>query len=539
MKNERRKKSTIVCVLLLGVALTGVCACGEQTGQSGTDSLGDEADIVITLSDQGSSVSRTAEGVKISENRIAITAGGEYALSGSLRDGQIYVEVSDEEDVTLLFDGVSVINETEPAVYVEQAAEVRVVLAEGTENLVQSGTSLPQTVDEDASGGALFSRDDLILSGEGSLSVNGYINDGIHGNDDLTIESGTITVEAAHHAVRANETLTVSGGTLNLVSGTDGLHSDERIVITGGAMNVSSGDDGIHADTEITIEDGEIEITASYEGIEANQIYVAGGDISVTAEDDGFNANGGQNGMWSRIAAMLNPEAEQTEEESETVDPELIFDGGNVYVNAGGDGLDSNGDLIVNGGTILVDGPESSANGAIDSGTENGGVCQVNGGTVLAIGASGMAERFGDSSTQNSFYLRGDQAAAGTWICVTDADGNEIFSHTSAKSFSSIVFSSPVLETGAAYTVNVGEESITYTQTEGTYTDSFGSTGGGRTGGFPGDIPGDIPSDIPSDIPGDLFGDGNGGIGDNGGGSSGRGENNRNGEVGGSPPSRR
>ncbi len=513
MKNRRKKAAAAAATIALVSAFAGTSVFGAQAETTESkaefedmedaadlddddeDDSGEEITAVITLSDAGSTVtdgtasgaeSSAAAGVTVNGDTIEITAGGTYVFSGTLSDGQIYVEVPETDTVTLRLDGVELTNKTEPAIYVEQADKVRIKLVKGSENLIQSGTSMPEEVSESATGGAIFSRDDLVISGSGSLTVNGYIKDGIHGNDDLTIKNGTIDVNAAHHAVKTNETLSVKGGTLSLTSGEDGLHSSGDLTVTDGDLTISAGDDGIHADTDLSIEGGTIEVTRSYEGIEANRIYVTGGDISVTSRDDGFNAYGGQNNFGRGFGMSAAPGSDG---ETETEDPELIIDDGTIYVNAGGDGLDSNGDLIVNGGYILIDGPESSANGALDSGTENGGVCQINGGTVLAIGASGMAERFGSTSTQASFRLKFDSAGEDTEIRIADADGNELFSYTSAKSFSSLVFSSPEIEVGEDYTVTVGSQEFTFTQDSINYANTSGygmgggSSGQGGTGG--------------------------------------------------------
>ncbi len=419
---------------------------------------------VITLSDSGSTISGT--GATADGNRIAITDGGAYEISGSLYDGQIYVKADSDEVITLILEGMSIVNQTEAAVYIEQAASVCLELAPGTDNLIQSGSSMPEKVDENASGGALFARNDLIITGEGSLTVKGYIKDGIHENDSLSIEGGVITAEAANHAVKANDSLHVSGGELSLISGADGLHSEGDLTVDGGDIRISSGDDGIHADTVLTVNDGTIRILESYEGLEGNLVHINGGSISVCASDDGINAYGGLNNFG--MGMHMSWDSRKTDNTEDTMDPELIIEDGSIYINAGGDGLDSNGDLIINGGFVMIDGPENSMNGALDSGRENGGVCLVNGGTVMAIGAAGMAESFSSASKQNSFSLTVSPSEPGTKILIEDASGNGIFSCSSAKKFSSIVFSSPELETGKAYTVSVGNETMTFTQNAGT-----------------------------------------------------------------------
>jgi hypothetical protein len=158
--------------------------------------------------------------------------------------------------------------------------------------------------------------------------------------------------------------------------------------------------------------------------------------------------------------------------------------GGELYVNADGDGIDSNGDLYIDGGYIVVDGPEQAMNGALDK----GGSAYISGGTVIAVGSSGMAETFGSDSEQYSIkYGFESTLEAGTSIIITDASGNELLSYTLNKSASSVVFSSADIAEGE-YTITAGETTDTITVSEkstsaGVTGMSFGGMGGGRMGG--------------------------------------------------------
>ena len=123
-----------------------------------------------------------------------------------------------------------------------------------------------------------------------------------------------------------------------------------------------------------------------------------------------------------------------------------------------GDGLDSNGDLVIEGGEIFVSGPENSGNGAIDKGDM--GSAWITGGTIIAAGSSGMAETFGEeNSTQCSALCNFDsQIAAGSEITVSDSDGNVLISYTPQHSFNSVVFSCAELEQSQTYTVTAGDQ---------------------------------------------------------------------------------
>lgn len=128
-------------------------------------------------------------------------------------------------------------------------------------------------------------------------------------------------------------------------------------------------------------------------------------------------------------------------------------------MDADGDGLDSNGDLRITGGVTYVAGPTSGADSALDC----NGEAEITGGTFAATGTVGMASTFGDSSTQASMLIALSPDSTPCTITVLDADGTELFSWDSTKNFSSVLFSSPELEQGAAYTVTAGSNSAEVT----------------------------------------------------------------------------
>ena len=242
--------------------------------------------------------------------------------------------------------------------------------------------------------------------------------------------------------IKAGNSLTISGGKITVKSADDSLHSNGTITITGGEITLASGDDGIHAEDSVSIADGTITITQSYEGIEGHIITVDGGQIDLTASDDGFNAGG----------------------DASVSMPAITINNGNIYVNAQGDGLDSNGDLIFNGGFVTVDGPTSGGDSALDAGTENGGKMLAEGGTVIAVGSASMVENFDSSSSQPSITLYTDSTRRrGTVVTVANSAGKEIISYTSKKYFSAVIITSELFEKGETYTVTVGEESYEFT----------------------------------------------------------------------------
>jgi len=280
------------------------------------------------------------------------------------------------------------------------------------------------------------------------------------GAEDPNTESTTESDGESNKGLKVDKTLTINGGTITIATQDDAIHSNDSVSINGGTLNLSTDDDGIHGDGVVTINGGTITITNSYEGIEGHQIYVNDGTIDLYSTDDGFNASG----------------------ESDCL---LEINGGNILVNAAGDGLDSNGDLIINGGYTIVNGPTNAGNGPLDSGSENGGEILVNGGEILAIGASGMDEGFESTSGQPSIHLQTDSSYdTGSTITISDDQGNVLFTYTTIKSsVSSIVYSSPSLTNGTTYTITVNDDTYSLTMEDNLASNATSSMGGGGMGG--------------------------------------------------------
>ena len=214
----------------------------------------------------------------------------------------------------------------------------------------------------------------------------------------------------------------------------------------------------MHADSSLTINGGGIRITKSYEGLESAVITINDATIHVVASDDGINVAGGNDG------SPVNGRPGQN-----TFDAVgnyfLYINGGYVVINAGGDGLDSNGSIEMTGGTVIVNGPTNNGNGALDC---NGGF-GISGGYLVAVGSSGMAETPDTSSTLNSVKVTyASTQAAGTMVHIETEDGKDVLTFVPAKAYQSVVFCSAELQDGVTYVVYSGGSS-TGTAEDGLY----------------------------------------------------------------------
>ena len=332
----------------------------------------------------------------------SITKGGVYTITGTIEDGQLLINTN--EDVKLILNNVSITNSKGPAIYIEDANCTYIELI--------GENTLEGTVNDELDS-VLLSKDDLYISGDGTLKVisnldgiassdNLTINsgnfiietgdDGIKGKDSLIIENGNFTITsggdaikttnqdelgnliiqngtlnittngdgitsvntleindgeftiktykssstASQKGIKSENNLTINNGTFNLNMNDDGIHSNKDLLINNGTINISSNDDSIHADGKLEINAGTINLNA-HEGLEATYVNINDGNISITASDDGINAGNKSNDYETTIE----------------------INGGNIKISMGQgdtDGIDSNGNIYINGGTIDITG---------------------------------------------------------------------------------------------------------------------------------------------------------------------------------------
>jgi hypothetical protein len=333
--------------------------------------------------------------------------------------------------------------------------------------------------------------DIAITSGGGSIdssSGGGFGGRGMGGNPNKTDESAK--------GLKAGVDLTITGGEIQISSLDDALHSNVRITINGGDILLASGDDGVHGDDVLTINGGVLNITQSYEGLESVIITINDGNIRIVASDDGINASSGNGGAAAGGMPGLGPGI------FESGDNYLYVNGGYIAMDAMGDGLDINGPIEMTGGVVIVNGPTSNNNGALDY----AGAFNITGGFLVAVGSSGMAQAPSTSSTQYSvMHTFPSPQAAGTMVHIETEDGEEILTFVPTKEYQSVVLSSPELKNGSTYVVYSGGSS-TGTVTDGLYSGGTYTAGtqvtsftissmvtGAGSGGFPGGPGGNMP----------------------------------------------
>lgn len=453
---------------LLLVSLTTLTACTTNTSESTT--ISGTSTTTSTSSTQTSVTTVSSSDITLNNTSITIDQPGTYTIDGTISDGQIIVNVGEDQEVTLNLAGISVTNTTGTALYI-QSGKATINLVDGTTNTLTDGSSYSAQGDEDPNA-TLYAVEDLVITGNGILTVKANYNDAISTKDDLTIEGGSITVTSVDDGIQGNDSITMNGGTITIDSEGDSFKSDNEekgtIEINGGTLTINSSDDGIKAYSMITVNNGTIRVESSYEGMESEKIIVNDGSVTIRSSDDGINVTSS-----SATATEWQPTMGGTQ--TENSDIKLTINGWTVLVNADGDGLDANGSIEINGGNTIVYGPTNDGNGALDYDA----TFKVTGGSIIAFGSAGMAQNIGSTSTQNGVLINlTSQQSAGSSFTLTDSSGNTITEETSEKVYTSILVSSSSLKTGETYTYS------TSGGTSGTFTVSSVTTQVGTSGGM-------------------------------------------------------
>lgn len=311
----------------------------------------------INLSD----LSCTGEGIKIEDNKISITSGGDYTVSGTLDEGNI--TISTEEKVKIRLSGASITSESEPCIFVEDADKAYITITEGTENTLTSKNN-----------DAISSKDNLEIKGKGTLNISSHSGHGIKASDNLTIENGNINIDAESDGIHVNDTFKMSGGNVKITSVGDGIDSESIVIISGGTLDVETNGTPIEKETAETQEsehrgmweeNTDVEFEKSSKGIKAEwMMCISGGEITVNSASHAIHCQ-----------------------------DEIQIDGGNFSISSEYEkGISAHGNLTINGENTIIDIKKST------EGIESKNILTINNGIINVVSTDDAINATGGNS---------------------------------------------------------------------------------------------------------------------------------------------
>ena len=449
-------------------------------------------------------------------NVYTISSAGEYTLSGNL-NGEIVVDAGDNDEVTLVLNGVTITYDQNSPILIKNADSVTVKAAKGTENTIYDNRSTKTTDVDEQGEGAISAKCDLKLAATGSLYVEGNYNNGVHTTKDLTVQKLTLKVKAYNNALKGKDSVTIKSGTLEVVSTNgDGIETsdsdvsskgNQRGTITIGEadttetpnVTVYAAGDGVQASYNFEMNAGTLTVyngsyskyTASnttvdsFKGIKVkNELIVNGGTITIRSYDDGLHADYGtelENGEMGKgnitindgivtIAVTASISRYVSGADAIHADNTLTITGGTIKVASAYEGLEAT-HIKISGGTTTITASDDGLNAAkkissTPSITIVGGLVDI---TMASGDTDGIDSNGTFTMTGGTVITRGAPGSGNSMATGLDCDGTTKI-------------------TGGTF-IQLGARETVPTLT-GCYTLNFGSAQGGMGGGMGGGMPG-------------------------------------------------
>ncbi len=344
----------------------------------------DDEDATFIHLDDGGITTSEPEGVVVSGSTVTITTEGTYVLEGSLSDGHVVVDATAESKVQVVLNGVDITCSDNAAIFVAQADKVFLTLADGTTNTLSTGDSFCDDAEEEGIDGVIHSKDDLTITGSGTLVVNAAYDHGIVSKDDLVITGGTYVISSVGDGLKGKDCVAISDGTFIIDAGGDGIQSNEDedgskgyVYISGGTFEITADCDGIQAETILSVTGGDFDITTGGGYVNgaahvANNMQNPGivdpgvtvpGQFPLQVPEEGGRPFGdmGQGPVPPQSPATLWDGTEDEREDDGTTSAkglkagvEVGISGGTFVLNCADDAVHSNGAAVIAGGAITI-----------------------------------------------------------------------------------------------------------------------------------------------------------------------------------------
>lgn len=479
-----------------------------------------------SLSDGSAFASEDANACIYATCDLTINGSGLLDVSGNYRHGVF------SKDDLVVYGGSINVSAVEDGLNGKDSVKIGagdISIDSGADGVKSSKSTNPEKGFVYVSGGSLSidAEDDgiqaktyLCIAG-GSIEIDAA-DDALHSDLEGALNGGSTTVRSGDDAFHCETKLEVNDGSFVVETCNEGYEA-EQVVVNGGDINICALDDAMNAsaadlsddsessdaDTSTIAPSGEPGANAAQPdgsiGVpDASSANAASNEQQNTApqgagqqdsatppelpSDDG--AQGGQTGeapsdlghgpdVQGRMERGGQAPGGQGGAPGASDSNCLIqINGGKVVLDSQGDGVDSNGNVEITDGTLLVNGPSSDGDGAFDY----DGEATISGGSVLMAGAVGMAQSF-TSGTQ-AFALVQASGSAGNVIEATDADGNVIATLTATKAFGCVLVSGAGVSDGDTITASVdGAATMATASTAGTSGIATGGMGGGPAKG--------------------------------------------------------
>lgn len=365
---QKQLKTLVFSLFLCPALLLAACgsaaeAASEASGSAAAESLQaldtqdffstrdmdpsyDEA-AAIPIQLNGSTALCSSDAVSVNGGQITLLQEGVYLLSGTLEEGQILVNADDSAKVQIALHGADITSASSAAIYCQAADKLFLTLAAGTENRLANGGSFLQADDSNIDA-VLFSKTDLTLNGEGSLTVDSPAGHGIVSKDELTVTGGSYQLTAAKQGLTGKDSVAIAGGNFTITAGTTGILSRNEeddtlgnLYIADGSFAIQAQRDAIRASGELQIDGGSYTLITG--GGSESAVMKSGDSVGRPGFDRSYPAENASDGQ-ENTASCKGIKAGGA----------LTVNGGSFDLDTADDGLHAGADVTVTGGLFTI-----------------------------------------------------------------------------------------------------------------------------------------------------------------------------------------
>lgn len=403
----------------------------------------EETSAHITLSGDGAS--SDSDAVQISGSTVTITDEGTYILSGTLNNGMIVVNAEDTDKIQLVLNDVQIVNSTSAAVYISEADKVFITTVSAAENTLANGGEYA-SIDDNNIDTVIFSKSDLTLNGDGTLTITAAAGHGIVSKDDLVFASGTYDITAASHGISGKDSVRIANGSYKIISGKDGIHAENTddanlgfLYVAGGTFEITAEGDGMSASAYLQVDDGDFTITTgegsssvtmSTDTMDFRQEGNAETESTDAQEEDSVSQKGIKADGYISIAD--GNFVTDTADDSIHANSNILIAGGAYELRSGDDAIHSDAAVTIQNGTITIaycyEGIEGLTitidDGIFDIDSVDDGINAAGGADSSGFGGGRPGhDQFSDSSDSSIIINGGEFVIVSTGDCI-DSNGS-------------------------------------------------------------------------------------------------------------------
>lgn len=317
-----------------------------------------DEDTTITLSYDESKYNETFENydeININlddiNNIYKITKGGIYHFTGNLNG---YISINTKDDVKIILDSVTITNDNGPCLYGIDSNSLYIELI--GENILTDGANYQGSLTDVK--GVIYSKDDVIIEGSGTLKIKANHEDGIVSTDTLVIKSGNYVIESVDDAIRGKDMVIILDGTFEISAQGDGIKSSNEkdktlgnILILNGNFTITSTNDAVEAKNSLEIDDGVFAITTGGGAkIQSTNTMRGFGDRNNNKSSETSKGIKAENSI---IIKNITLEA-NTYDDAIHCNGTVEIDGGNISITTSDDGIHADDLITILSGTIDI-----------------------------------------------------------------------------------------------------------------------------------------------------------------------------------------